>query len=85
MQRDAHYVTASRGWGLILKSFFKRFLFILPSSCVCFPVISVGEYKSVVQGVFAAQSCINNWGFYFKLQAGATGPTAVFSSSCLPG
>lgn len=62
-----------------------NFLFILPSSSVCFPVISVGKYKSVVQGVFAAQSCMNNWISYLKLVAGATEPTAMFSSSCLPG
>lgn len=27
---------------------------------------------------------MNNWIFYFKLEAGAAGPTAVFSSSYLP-
>lgn len=57
----------------------------MPSFFVCFLVISVGEYKSVVQGVFAAQFCMNNWIFYFKLEAGATGPAAVSSSSCLSG
>lgn len=63
----------------------KNISFILPSSFVCFLVISVGEYKCVVQGVFASQSCMNNWIFYFKLEAGSIGPAALFSSSCLSG
>lgn len=63
----------------------KNTSFVLPSSFVCFLVISVGEYKCVLQGVFASQSCMNNWIFYFKLEAGAIGPAALFSSSCLSG
>lgn len=82
LERDAHAIMG-HGWGSLKKKSLNSF--ILPSSFVCFLVISVGEYKSVVQGVFAAQSCMNNWIFYFKLEAVATGPTAMFSSSRLSG
>lgn len=33
--------------------------------------------------MFGAQTCMNNWIFSFKLEARATGPTAMFSSSHL--